>query len=103
MPMVAIALVLMVVISAVFLVGILWALLVLIPFYAYVGLAVYLVWRGARKQTEVTAAMRRESLRQRSFNDQEMRAWRAVLEKDQHNETKRERALRRFDRSRDRR
>lgn len=43
---VAIALIFCVVIFAVLLVGIAWALAVLVPFYAYVGLAIYLVWKS---------------------------------------------------------
>jgi hypothetical protein len=98
---VAIALILGVLLFAAFLVGIFWALVVLVPFYAYVGFALYWVWKSARKQANVTAAMQREAERQRSFNDQEMRAWNASIEKNQRNAAKRERTLRRFDQTRD--
>lgn len=47
---VAIALIFCVVLFAVLLVGIAWALAVLVPFYAYVGLAIYLVWKSSRRQ-----------------------------------------------------
>ncbi|TFW52289.1 hypothetical protein CT676_42620 [Bradyrhizobium sp. MOS001] len=82
MPL-AIALIFCVVLFAVLLVGIAWALAVLVPFYTYVGLAIYLVWRSARRQAGVEAAVARDAERQRSFNDREMRAWNAVNEKGQ--------------------
>ena len=75
MPPLAIALIFCVVLFAVFLVGIAWALAVLVPFYAYVGLAIYLVWKSARRQADVETAVARDAERQRSFNDREMRAW----------------------------
>ncbi|WP_441237145.1 hypothetical protein [Bradyrhizobium sp. 930_D9_N1_4] len=98
---VAIALVLGVLLFAAFMVGLFWALVVMVPFYACVGLAIYFVWKSARTQANVTATLQREAERQRSFNEQEMRAWNASIEKNRRNATKRERALRRFDQTRD--
>ena len=99
---VAIALIIGVVFLAICLVGILWTLVFLIPFYAYVGIAVYLVWRSGRKQADLAASVEREAERQRQFNGQEMRAWRASFEGNQRNISRREKALRNFDNSRDR-
>jgi len=96
-PVMALTLIAGVVILAVFLIGVLWALIVLIPFYAYLGVAIYFAWQATRKRDDYAATMRREVQRQRSFNDQEMRAWLAVLEVDQRNGAKRDRALRHFD------
>ncbi len=98
---VAIALIIGVVVLAIFLVGILWALALLIPFYVYIGLALYLVWRGKRKEAELAESVDREIERQRLFNEQELRAWRDSLEKERRSASRRERALRNFDRTRD--
>ena len=96
MPL-AIALIFCVVLFAVFLVGVAWALAVLVPFYAYVGLAIYLVWKSARRQADVEAAVARDAERQRSFNEREMRAWNALIEKGSAQLAKHERALGRPD------
>jgi|ERR1700733_10178567 hypothetical protein len=98
---VAMALIVGVVVLAVFLVGILWALALLIPFYVYIGLAAYLVWRGQKKEAELAESVEREIERQRLFNEQELRAWRNSLEKERQSASRRERALRNFDRTRD--
>jgi hypothetical protein len=98
---VAIALIIGVVVLAIFLVGILWALALLIPFYVYIGLALYLVWRGKRKEAELAESVDREIERQRLFNEQELRAWRGSLEKERRSASRRERVLRNFGRSRD--
>jgi hypothetical protein len=98
---VAIALIVGVVVLAVCLVGILWALALLIPFYIYIGLAVYLVWRGKQKEAELAKSVERENERQRLLNEQELRAWRDSLEKDRRSAARRERVLRNFDRTRD--
>ena len=44
----AIALISGVIIFAIFLIGIVWALFVLVPFYAYVGVSMFLIWRSAK-------------------------------------------------------
>ena len=36
---------------------------VLVPFYAYVGLAIYLVWKRARRKADVEAAVARAAVR----------------------------------------
>jgi hypothetical protein len=74
---------------------------VLVPFYAYVGLAIYLVWKRARRKADVKAAVARDAERQRSFNDREMRAWNAVNEKGQLNVAKSEQATPILQRRRD--
>ena len=79
----AIALISGVIIFAIFLIGVVWALFVLVPFYAYVGVSMFLIWRSARRQAEQAAALQREVRRQRFFNDQEMQAWTASIEKDE--------------------
>ncbi|KJC36696.1 hypothetical protein UB31_35485 [Bradyrhizobium sp. LTSP849] len=76
-----IALITGIIIFAVFLVGVVWALFILVPFYAYVGVSVFLIWRSAQKQAELVAAIQREARIQRSFKDQGMRAWTASIEK----------------------
>lgn len=96
MPL-ALAFIFCVVLFAVFLVGIAWALAVLVPFYAYVGLAIYFVWKSARRQADVEAAVVRDAERQRSFNDREMRAWNALIEKGSAQLARRERAPGRLD------
>jgi hypothetical protein len=98
---VAIALISGVVVLAVCLIGLLWTLALLLPFYAYVGAAVYLVWRRKHKEAELAEAMKRDAERERHFNAQETRAWRIALEKEQRNASRREKALRDFDRTRD--
>jgi hypothetical protein len=98
---VAIALIVGVVVLAVCLVGILWALALLIPFYVYIGLAVYLVWRGKQKEADLAKSVERENERQRLLNEQELRAWRDSLEKERRSAVRRERVLRNFDRTRD--
>ena len=75
---VAIALVVGVVVLAIALIGLVWAMIFLLPFYAYVAAAVYLVWRSNRKHADLAASVAREAERQRLFNEQEMRAWRSV-------------------------
>jgi uncharacterized protein (DUF58 family) len=98
---VAIALIFGVVVLAICLIGILWTLALLLPFYAYIGAAVYLIWRSRRKEAELAKSVERDTVRQRLFNEQEMRAWHDSLEKDRKNLTRREKALRSFDRTRD--
>jgi hypothetical protein len=75
----AIALIATVVGLAAVLLGIIWALIFLIPFYVYVGAAVYLVWRAKRQESDLQASVRREAEKQRTLNDQEMRAWQCAL------------------------
>ena len=77
---VAITLIVGVVVLTIALVGIVWAMLVLVPFYAYLAIAIYLMWRSNRKHAELSEAIQREAERQRLFNEQEMRAWRRVIE-----------------------
>jgi hypothetical protein len=98
---VAIALILGVMVLAVCLIGILWTLALLLPFYVYIGAAVYFIWRSKRKEAQLAESAERDIERQRRFNEQEMRAWRDSLEKDRRNVSRREKALRSFDRTRD--
>ncbi|MBN8991638.1 MAG: hypothetical protein J0H42_25655 [Rhizobiales bacterium] len=99
---VAIALIIGVVVLAVALVGLVWAVIVLLPFYAYVAIVVYLIWRSNRKHADLAASVKREADLQRHFNEQEMRAWRRSLEEDKsRTASRRERILRRFDEARD--
>ena len=57
---VAIALIVGVVVLATALIGLLWAMIFLLPFYAYVALAFYLVWRSNRKHAQLSASVERE-------------------------------------------
>jgi hypothetical protein len=98
---VAMALISGVVVLAFCLIGLLWAVALLLPFYVYIGAAVYLIWRSKRKEAELAESVERDTQRQRLFNEQEMRAWRDSLEKDRRNVSRREKALRSFDRTRD--
>ncbi len=104
MPVV-IALIVGVVVLTIALIGLVWAVVVLVPFYAYVALAVCLVWRSnrreAHRQADTSASIKREADRQRLFNEQEMRAWRSSFEKQSRTASKREKVLRRFDSTRD--
>ena len=97
---VAMVLILGVVVFAIALIGLVWAIVFLLPFYAYVGIAVYLVWRSNRRKAELEASIVREVERQRLFNEQEMRAWRSSLE-DERQKPPAEDVLRRFDTPRD--
>jgi uncharacterized iron-regulated membrane protein len=93
---VAIVLIIGVVIIAIVLIGIIWSFLLLVPFYAFVGLAGFLIWRSRRKEAEIAAEVEREAQRQRLLNEQETRAWQASLQRE-----RREKILRRFDSTRD--
>ena len=65
MPVVAaMVLILGVVVFAIALIGLVWAIVFLLPFYAYVGIAVYLVWRSNRRKAELEATIVREVERQ---------------------------------------
>jgi hypothetical protein len=75
----AIALIAGVVVLAAVLLGILWALIFLIPFYVYVGAAAYLIWRARRWESDLQASVRREAEQQKILNEQEMRAWQGAL------------------------
>src|SRR6478672_10657419 len=97
---VAMVLILGVMVFAIALIGLVWAIVFLLPFYAYVGLAVYLVWRSNRRKAELEASIVREVERQGLFNEQEMRAWRSSLE-DERQKPPAEDVLRRFDTPRD--
>jgi hypothetical protein len=97
---VAIALIFGVAVLAVCLIGILWTLALLLPFYAYIGAAVYLIWRGKQKEAELAKSFERETLKERLFNEQELRAWQDSLEKDRKNLSPREKALCSFGRTR---
>lgn len=98
---VAIIIIVGIVLIAVALIGLVWSVLVLVPFYTFIGVALFLVWRSRRKQAEIAATVEREAERQRLFNEQEMRAWQASLQKQQRIAAKREKMLRRFDSARD--
>jgi uncharacterized protein (DUF58 family) len=71
-----------VVVFAIALIGLLWAIVFLLAFYAYVGIAVYLIWRSNRRKALLEASVVREVERQRLFNEQEMRAWNSSLDDD---------------------
>ena len=71
-----------VVVFAIVLIGLLWAIVLLVPFYAHVGIAVYLIWRSNRRKAELEALVVRDVERQRLFNEQEMRAWNSSLDDD---------------------
>ena len=98
---VALALIFGVAVLAVLLIGLLWAVALLLSFYAYIGAAFYLIWRSKRKEAALMESMEREAERQRLFNEQEMRAWRDTLGKEQPNASRPENSLRSFDRTRD--
>ena len=100
MPIV-IALILGVALLVVVLVNLIWALILLVPIYAYIAIAIYLVVRNRRRQAETDAFIAREAERQRVLNDQEFQAWKAAAEGAKRNASKRDRALRRFDNERD--
>ena len=97
---VAIALIVGVVVLATALIGLVWAMIFLLPFYAYVALAFYLVWRSNRKHAQLSASVEQEAERQRLFNEQEMRAWRSSFEEESRAASRREKVLRRFNSAR---
>ncbi|MBR1154607.1 hypothetical protein [Bradyrhizobium sp. JYMT SZCCT0428] len=98
---VAIALIAGVLVLAIALIGLVWAIIFLLPFYAYVALAVYLVRRSNRAQADLSASVEREAARQRRFNEQEMRAWNSSIEHDSRAASGRKKVVRRFDNERD--
>ena len=100
MPIV-IALILGVALLVVVLVNLIWALILLVPIYAYIALAIYFVVRNRRRQAAADADLAREAERERVLNDQEFQAWKAAAEGARRNASKRDRALRRFDNERD--
>jgi hypothetical protein len=73
---VAIAIIFGVLMLAVRLIGFLWVLALLLPFYAYIGAAIYLIRRARRINSRLMETLEREIERQRLLNEQEMRAWR---------------------------
>jgi hypothetical protein len=81
MPL-AIALIIVAAVLAITLIGLIWAMIFLLPFYGYVAIVIYLVWRSHRKHAELSATVQREAERQRLFNEQEMRAWRRSMESE---------------------
>ena len=58
---VAIVLIIGVVIIAIVLIGIIWSFLLLVPFYPFVGIAGFLIWRSRRKEAEIAAEVEREA------------------------------------------
>ena len=98
---VAIALIILVVVLAVCLIGILWTLIFVIPFYAAVGIVVCVLWRVSRNQRHMATFVQREAERQRLLNEQEMNAWRSAIERDRRDASKPDRVQRSIDRSRD--
>ena len=100
MPIV-IALILGVALLVVVLINLIWALILLVPIYAYIALAIYFVVRNRRRQAAADADLAREAERERVLNDQEFQAWKAAAEGARRNASKRDRALRRFDNERD--
>ncbi len=97
---VPIALIIGVVVIATALIGLVWMLVFLLPFYACVAAIVYFVARNNRREADLLASVKRATDLQREFNEQEMRAWQRSLEEDRRSDRKREDALRRFDNSR---
>ena len=98
---IAIGLVVCAALLALALIGMVWAMIVLLPFYGYVAIAAYLMWRSNRRHAELSASLQREANRQRLYNEQEMRAWRRSIETADRSASRREKALRRFDSKRD--
>lgn len=97
---VAIALLIGVMVLATTIIGIVWAMIFLLLYYAYIAATVYLILRSDREHPDLSASVEREAERQRWFNDQEMRAWCSSLEQDHQAESRRAKILRRFDTSR---
>lgn len=87
MPL-AIALIIIAAVLATALIGLIWAMIFLLPFYGWVAIAIYLVLRSSRKEADLSASLRREAERQRSFNEQEMRAWRRSVETEDGDRSK---------------
>jgi flagellar basal body-associated protein FliL len=83
---VAIALILGAVTIAVCLIGFIWMVIVLLPFYAWVAAAAYFMWRSKRAEDALTATARQEADLRRQLNDQEIRAWHASINAERRNE-----------------
>ena len=96
---VAVTLIVGVVVLATVLIGLFWAMVILLPFYVYVAAAVFLIWRSNRRHADLSASVERSAARQRLLNEQEMRAWRNSLENEDR--TGREKQVKRFDRTPD--
>ena len=93
---VAVALFVGVVVLATVLIGLFWAMVILLPFYVYVAAAVFLIWRSNRRHADLSASVERSATRQRLLNEQEMRAWRNSLE-DENRAGREKQVRRRFD------
>lgn len=63
---VAIAVIVCIILFAVLLFGVLWALIVLVPIYAVAGLTAHLVLKNARREFDVQAGVQRDAERQRA-------------------------------------
>ena len=61
-------------IIAIVLIGVVRSLPMLIPFYAFVGVGIMLVWRARRRDAGAVEAVTCEAERPRLFNEQEHRA-----------------------------
>ena len=96
---VAVTLIFGVVVLAASLIGLIWAIVFLLSFYAYIAAAIYLIVRSNRKLAELESSVEREAKSQRMFNQQEMRAWRASLDIDGQKPPERGQVLRRLDRT----
>ena len=96
---VAVALFVGVVVLATVLIGLFWAMVILLPFYVYVAAAIFLIWRTNRRHADLSASVERGAKRQRLLNEQEMRAWRNSLEIESGAGP--EKQVRRFDSTRD--
>lgn len=88
--LVPIALIIGVIVLAVCMLGIFWAVVSLIPFYAYIAFGAYQIWRANRKHFELENRVTREAELQRRFNEQETKAWLVLNEIEGRNGAERE-------------
>lgn len=83
------------------LIGLVWVLVLCTPFFIMAGAAVYFIVRSNRRRADMTAFTARETERQRLLNVQEYNAWRSAVDETRRKASRREKALRQFDSTRD--
>lgn len=88
-----------VIMAVIFLFGLAWALIVVTPFYLPVGALIFIIARNARRRAELAAWAERHARMERKLNSQEFNAWHAVVEDERRKASRRDKALRRFDKT----
>jgi predicted membrane-bound mannosyltransferase len=86
---------------ALVLVGAVWTVVAITPVGVFATVAIFIVVRSKRRQAAIADALSRAADRERELNRQEFAAWREFAEEERQREARRQRALRKFDSTRD--